>query len=225
MSGVGLPRARLWRVEYADALHRQRELVGRRAAGEIPDSVWYLEHPPVVTWGAKGGAGHLRMEPRAILEQGVALLPTDRGGDVTYHGPGQLVGYPIVSLGADRDLHRYLRSLEEALIRVLGDQGLTGGRVPGRTGVWVGGDKIAAIGVRVSRWITSHGFALNVDCDLSGFGLIVPCGIADAGVTSLKRELERAGHACPSPEELVPMVHGRLEEALGKKLEMLVGLP
>ena len=213
------------RIGYARALALQRDLVRRRAAGELPDLVWYLEHDPVVTWGSKGGPEHLREPPERIAARGIDLFPTDRGGDITFHGPGQLVGYPIVSLGEDRDLHRYLRGLEEALIRALGEHGLRGERVEGRTGVWVGGGKIAAIGVRVSRWITSHGFALNVDCDLGGFDLIVPCGIADAGVTSLARELERAGRACPRAAELVPAVHRRLEEALGRPLRMVLEVP
>jgi lipoyl(octanoyl) transferase len=179
----------------------------------------------VVTWGAKGGAQHLRVPPETLLGRGVALLPTERGGDITYHGPGQLVGYPIISLGEDRDLHRYLRSIEEALIRALGEWGLRPGRVEGRTGVWVGDSKIAAIGVRVARWITSHGFALNVDVDLSGFDLIVPCGIAGAGVTSLERELSRAGRPCPTLPEAAAAVHLRLEEVLDRPLRALHGVP
>jgi lipoyl(octanoyl) transferase len=211
----------LERVEYAEALLRQRELVRRRASGELSDCVWYLEHPPVITWGSKGGLDHLRVPPGEIIARGAALEATDRGGDVTYHGPGQLVGYPIIDLGSDRDLHRYLRALEEALIGAIGVFGLAGARVAGRTGVWVGGSKIAAIGVRVSRWITSHGFALNVDCDLSGFNLIIPCGIADAGVTSLAMELERRGRPCPGVREMAEAVHPFLEKGLGRKLSPL----
>src|SRR6185503_17152087 len=167
------PGGSLERVDYSEALLHQRELVRRRAAGEIADCVWYLEHPPFVTVGSKGGLDHLRVPREEIAARGTALFQTDRGGDVTYHGPGQLVGYPIIALGRDRHLHRYLRAPEEALIAAIGAFGLEGARVAGRTGVWVGGSKIAAIGVRVSRWITSHGFALNVDCDLSGFNLII----------------------------------------------------
>jgi lipoyl(octanoyl) transferase len=213
---------RLATVEYLDALRIQRDLVGRRAAGEVPDLVWYLQHRPVITWGAKGGAGHLRRPAADILEQGIALLPTDRGGDITYHGPGQLVGYPIVALGEDRDLHVYLRALEQAIIEAIGEQGIRGERVPGRTGVWVGEEKIAAIGVRVSRWVASHGFALNVDCDLGPFDLIVPCGIEGAGVTSIARELERAGRPCPPIGEVALAVHRRLEASLGRPLELVV---
>jgi lipoyl(octanoyl) transferase len=212
-------------VEYGEALLVQRDLAARRARGEVEDLVWYLEHAPVVTWGQKGGRDHLRVPPEEARARGVALAPTDRGGDITWHGPGQLVGYPIIALGDDRDLHRYLRRLEEALIGALGDWGIAAGRVEGRTGVWVGGAKVAAIGIRVSRWITSHGFALNVDPDLSGFDLIVPCGIADAGVTTLARELERLGRPCPSAAEVAPAVHRRLEEALGRRLQAVLGVP
>jgi lipoyl(octanoyl) transferase len=217
--------ASLATIDYSAALEIQRELVRRRAAGELPDLVWYLEHHPVVTWGAKGGRDHLREPAARIAERGIALLPTDRGGDITFHGPGQLVGYPILGLGEDRDLHRYLRNLEEAIILAIGEWGLRGERVAGRTGVWVGGAKIAAIGVRVTRWITSHGFALNVDCALDGFDLIVPCGIADAGVTSMARELESSGRSCPSAAGIAPVVHRRLEEVLGRPLRLVDGIP
>jgi lipoyl(octanoyl) transferase len=211
------------RIEYARALEIQRDLVRRRVEGELPDLVWYLEHEPVVTWGSKGGAGHLRRPAEEIEARGIAVIPTDRGGDITYHGPGQLVGYPIIDLGEVRDLHRYLRALEEALIRALGDHGISGERVAGRTGVWVGGKKIAAIGVRVSRWVTSHGFALNVDGDLGGFDLIVPCGIADAGVTSMARELAREGRPAPGTKEAADAVHRRLEEVMGRPLVNFYG--
>ncbi len=213
------------RVEYPEALRIQRELVRRRSQGEIPDTVWYLEHPPVVTWGAGGGRDHLRLPAEAIEARGVRLFPADRGGDVTYHGPGQLVGYPIVSLGTDRDLHRYLRSIEEAVIRALAAWEIPAGRVKGRTGVWVGGAKICAIGVRVSRWVASHGFALNIARDLGGFELIVPCGIDDAGVTSIERELEGTARACPDAVEVAWAVHRSLEVCLGRPLQAAGGVP
>ncbi len=215
---------RLGRFEYLRALAAQRDLVRRRAAGELPDLVWYLEHEPVVTWGSKGGEHHLRRPAAEIAARGIALHPTDRGGDITYHGPGQLVGYPVIAL-PDRDLHAYLRALEEALIAALGGLGLSGTRVKGRTGVWVGGAKIAAIGVRVTRWIASHGFALNVDPDLASFDLIVPCGISDAGVTSIARELGAAGRACPSAGEMAAAVHRSLEAVLGRPLRMVLEPP
>ena len=185
---------RLGLVRYADGLEMQRTLVDQRAAGEIDDTLLLLEHPHVLTLGAKSGQSrsHVLATPERLAELGVELHETGRGGDVTYHGPGQIVGYPIISLKPDRcDVHRYVRDLEEVMIRVTGDFGVAAGRVAGLTGTWVGGEKIGAIGVRISRWITSHGFAFNVNTDLDFFRLIVPCGIADRGVTSLARLLGR----------------------------------
>ena len=184
---------RLGRVPYADALALQAELVARRRAGEVPDLLLLLEHPHVITLGSGSHDEHVLVSPEERASRGIELFETGRGGDVTYHGPGQLVGYPILDLKPDRcDLHRYLRDLEEALIGALGDFGLVGGRKEGLTGVWVGDRKVAAIGVRVSSgWITSHGFALNVATDLSFFGTIVPCGIRDHGVGSISGELGR----------------------------------
>jgi lipoyl(octanoyl) transferase len=144
----------------------------------------------VITLGVKAGASrtHIVATPERLEQLGIAVHETGRGGDVTYHGPGQVVGYPIVDLNPDRrDVHRYVRDLEEVMIRVCADFGIAAGRMAGLTGTWVGGDKIGAIGVRISRWITSHGFAFNVSTDLDPFRLIVPCGIADRGVTSLER--------------------------------------
>lgn len=191
-------------VPYADALALQKELVDARKADRIPDQLILLQHPPVITLGVKtrSDRSHVLATPEALQQQGVELFETGRGGDVTYHGPGQLVGYPILDLRPDRcDVHRYVRDLEEALIQVAAAFGLSAGRVPGLTGVWVGNEKLAAIGVRISRWITSHGFALNVGTDLSHFGLIVPCGITDRGVTSLEVLLGR------------PVAMGDVEEA------------
>ena len=185
---------RLGTVAYGDALALQDELVRRRRAGEIPDTLLLLEHPHVITLGSGSHDEHVLVSPRERAARGIELFETGRGGDVTYHGPGQLVGYPIFDLKPDRqDLHRYLRDIEEALIGLLSDFGLTGGRKEGMTGVWVDGRKVAAIGVRVSSgWITSHGFALNVTTDLSFFGTIVPCGIRGHDVGSLSAELGRA---------------------------------
>ena len=190
---------RLGRVEYDAALALQQQLVEERRAGRIGDTLLLLEHPPVITLGVKtrGRASNIVASPDALREAGVAVHETGRGGDVTYHGPGQLVGYPIVDLNPDRrDVHRYVRDLEEALILAIREFGVEGRRVQGLTGVWVGPEgreeKIAAIGVRISRWITSHGFALNVATDLGHFGLIVPCGISDRGVTSLERVTGRS---------------------------------
>jgi lipoyl(octanoyl) transferase len=185
---------RLGRVPYADALALQRALVEERRAGTIGDTLLLVEHPHVLTLGVRGdgGRGHILATDEALASRGIEVHETGRGGDITYHGPGQIVGYPIIDLNPDRrDVHRYVRDLETVLIRTAADYGITAERVEGLTGVWVDGEKLAAIGVRIARWITSHGFALNVTTDLDYFTLIVPCGIADRGVTSLARLLGR----------------------------------
>lgn len=188
----GLESRWLGRVPYAEGLRLQETLVERRAAGRSPDTLLLLEHPPVVTLGRGADSSHLLSTREELSRRGVEVFETGRGGDVTYHGPGQLVGYPILLLPpSDRDLHRLLRRVEEVLIAVASDFGITAGRAEGLTGVWVGREKLAAIGMRVSRWVTSHGFALNVSTDLRGFDLIVPCGIRGRGVTSLTRLLGR----------------------------------
>jgi len=208
---VTLDVRRLGRVEYGEALGLQRTHVEARRSGKIGDTLLLLEHPPVITLGVKtrGKPTNIIASPEALAAEGVSVFETGRGGDITYHGPGQLVGYPILDLRPDRcDVHRYVRDLEEALMLALREFGIDSGRVNGLTGVWVGAserpgadatdlvkpvkeEKIAAIGVRISRWITSHGFALNVATDLRHFRLIVPCGIADRGVTSIERVLGR----------------------------------
>jgi lipoyl(octanoyl) transferase len=175
-------------LPYDESLALQRELVAHRQAGRIADTLLLVEHPPVLTVGVRGDGGrsHILVSEEALAARGMQVYETGRGGDVTYHGPGQIVGYPIVDLKPDRcDVHRYVRDLEDVLIRVAADVGIEAGRVTGLTGVWAGREKLAAIGVRISRWVTSHGFALNVTTDLRDFELIVPCGIADRGVTSL----------------------------------------
>src|SRR3954466_14699655 len=189
---------RLGIIPYAEALTLQRELVEERKAGRVPDLLLLLQHPAVITLGVRGDGGrsNIMATRDRLIELGVAVFETGRGGDVTYHGPGQLVGYPIVDLKPDRgDVHRYGRDLEEVLIQSVAEFGIAARRIDGLTGIWVGpaGDeaKLAAIGVRISRWVTSHGFALNVNTDLSRFGLIVPCGIADKGVTSMAQLLSR----------------------------------
>ena len=179
---------RLGLVPYSAGLELQARLVEDRRADRIPDQLLLLEHPPVITLGAKvrQDRSHVLAAPAALEQAGVELFEAGRGGDVTYHGPGQLVGYPIIDLRPDRcDVHRYVRDLEAVMIQAVASFGVEAARAPGLTGAWVGPDKLAAIGVRISRWITSHGFAVNVTTDLSGFGLIVPCGIADRGVTSI----------------------------------------
>ena len=180
---------RLGVVPYDEALTMQRRLVEERRADGAPDLLLLLQHPPVITIGVRTDARLNIVAPAERLnELGVAVHETGRGGDVTYHGPGQIVGYPILDLRPDRmDVHRYVRDLEEVMIRLCGRYGLTASRIPGLTGTWVGPEKIGAIGIRISRWITSHGFAFNVSTELEHFKLIVPCGISDRGVTSLER--------------------------------------
>jgi len=185
---------RLGIVPYADALATQRALVEERKAGRVDDLLLLLQHPPVITLGVRGDGGRTNIvaPPERLAELGIDVFETGRGGDVTYHGPGQIVGYPIIDLKPDRcDVHVYVRDLEEVMIRVCAEYGLTASRINGLTGVWVGAEKIAAIGVRISRWVTSHGFAFNVSTPLDHFALIVPCGIADRGVTSLERATGR----------------------------------
>jgi len=182
-------------VPYAEGIALQKTLVEERKANRIPDQLLLLEHPPVITLGVKTRAdrSHVVASESTLRDHGIEVVETGRGGDVTYHGPGQLVGYPILDLKPDRcDVHRYVRDLEAVLIRAVERFGIRAGRMPGLTGVWVGEDKLAAIGIRISRWVTSHGFALNVTTDLDHFGYIVPCGIIDKGVTSIERLLGQA---------------------------------
>jgi lipoyl(octanoyl) transferase len=186
---------RLNAVPYAEGLALQRSLVEQRQRGRVDDVLLLVEHPHVITLGVRGDGGrsHILAGTDLLVARGVAVHETGRGGDITYHGPGQIVGYPILDLKPDRcDVHRYVRDLEEVLIRTTTQYGIAAERVSGLTGVWVGHEKLAAIGVRVARWVTSHGFAFNVTTDLAYFDLIVPCGIADRGVTSLARLLGRA---------------------------------
>jgi lipoyl(octanoyl) transferase len=173
-------------MRYAEAWALQQQLVEARKRGEIPDQLLLVEHPHVVTLGRNGRSEHLLAQPELLARAGVEFHVTDRGGDVTYHGPGQIVAYLILDLrGWKRDVVAYVRALEEVVIRAIAAFGLAGERVPGASGVWVSGAKLAAIGVHISRWVTSHGFALNVDTDLSYFGYIVPCGLTKP-VTSLR---------------------------------------
>jgi lipoyl(octanoyl) transferase len=181
----------LGRVPYAEALELQRQIARDRISGALPqDVLLLLEHPPVVTLGRTSKEKHLIASPAFLESKGVELFEVERGGDVTFHGPGQLVGYPIIDLKRHRqDLHWYLRKIEEALINTLADYGIPAERNPSFTGVWTRGKKIASIGVHTRDWVTWHGFALNVTTDLSYFDLIVPCGINGVVMTSLAREL------------------------------------
>ena len=180
-------------IPYAEALALQSDLVVRRRTGHIPDQLLLLQHPHIITLGTASSRSHVLADESRRRDLAIDLIAVGRGGDVTYHGPGQLVAYPILDLKPDRkDVHQYLRDLEAVLVRTLDEIGIRAEPVPDLTGVWVDGRKIAAIGVRVSSgWITSHGFALNVSNDLSYFETIVPCGIQDVSVTSVSQELGR----------------------------------
>lgn len=218
---------RLGRVEYADGLELQHQFQAARRAGAVTDTLLLLEHPPVLTLG-RGADGANVLKPREALEaMGVGVFETDRGGDVTYHGPGQVVGYPLLHLEPGRqDVRRYVRSLEEVILRTLGDFGITAARIERWPGVWVeqsrlgGPRKICALGVHLSRWYTRHGFALNVAPELAHFELIVPCGITEAGVTSMAQELP---FAAPSMGE----VEARLVHHFGEvfESELAAGAP
>ena len=210
---------KLGRVSYGEALDLQAELVARRRNGEIPDQLLLLEHPDVITVGTSSLRDHILLSDEERKSRGIQLFDVGRGGDVTYHGPGQLVGYPILSLAPDRkDLHRYLRDLEEILLQTLGHFGIPATREEGFTGVWAPEGKLAAIGVRVSSgWITSHGFALNVDPDLSFFSTIVPCGIHDRPVASMAGILHRS----ISVEEVVPPLVQSFEKVFSRSASVV----
>lgn len=203
-------------VDRRRALGIQETLVDRRQDRRIPrDVILLVEHPPVITFGRAGGKENLLLSPGQLRERGIALFETNRGGNVTYHGPGQVVGYPILDLIQHRqDLHWYVRGLEEALIDLLRSYGIDGVRIDGKTGVWVKGNKIAAIGVGVRKWVTMHGFALNLDPDLNHFRLINPCGLSNEQLTSMTREL---GHSA-DPEEVKARLGGSLARVFGLDL-------
>ncbi len=177
-------------TEYQAALERQKSLVSLRRTGEVPDTLVFTEHAPVFTIGMRKGAErHLIWNEAQLKAKGVQVIHSNRGGDITYHGPGQIVGYPIISLQMQRDLHAYLRDLEEVVIRTLANFGLQTARREGQTGIWLDTRKICAIGVAVRSWVTYHGFALNVNTDMGQFTGIVPCGITNGTVTSMQTEL------------------------------------
>ena len=203
----------LWlgRIPYAPAFELQQVVAQLRAENKLADTLLLLEHEPVYTLGRRAPEEEILLDPDALAERGIAVERTDRGGRVTYHGPGQLVGYPIVRL-ATADLVGYVRSLERAMIAVASDFGVDAGPIEGLTGIWAGDRKLGAIGIHVSRGITTHGFALNVNTDLSMFNGIVPCGIVDRGVTSLAEIL---GREVPMTD-VVAATTKRVAEALGK---------
>ncbi len=211
MSGRTLTVHRLGRVEYEDGLRLQALFARARKEGKVGDVLLLLEHAPVLTLGRGARREDVLASPEVLEARGVEVHETDRGGEVTYHGPGQIVGYPIIDLAPDRkDVRRYVRSVEEGMIRALAEHGIQAGRIPRWPGVWVGSEaagdarKVGALGVHIARWITTHGFALNVTTALEDFQLIVPCGIREAGVTSMEQEL---GH---------PVEVARVEEALAR---------
>ena len=218
--GGGRPEGRpycelhqLGRIGYASALELQHDLVERRKRGEIPDQLLIVEHPHVVTMGRNGHMENVLASPEVLERSGIELHYTDRGGDVTYHGPGQIVGYPILDLREwKRDVVAYLRALEQVLMEALAEFDISAGRMPGATGVWVDGAKIAAIGVHISRWVTSHGFALNVDTNLDYFKYIVPCGLTQP-VTSMRTLGCAAGR-----EAVVTEIAGAFARVFGRAI-------
>ncbi len=218
-----------WRIElglrsYSDSLDVQRRAVAARKLGTVPDLLFECQHPHVITMGRNGHAGNLLASASVLRQMGVEFRSTDRGGDVTYHGPGQAVGYPVIDLGAiRRDARWYVHQLEEAMLRASADFGVEAWRVAGRPGIWVKGEsgeeKLGAIGVHLSRWVSSHGFAFNVTTDLRYFDLIVPCGIRGHRATSLERLL---GRSLPVPE-VAARIAGHLGAALGVDFQTMAG--
>ena len=207
-------------IGYAEARELQKRVVAARKAGAIADVLLLCEHPPVITLGRSGKRENLLASEHVLRQKGVEFHASDRGGDITYHGPGQIVGYPILNLGAiRRDVVWYVRMLEEAMIRATAEFGITAERVGGKTGIWVRAgsteEKLAAIGVHISRWVTSHGFAYNVSTDLRNFDLIVPCGIADRKATSLEKLLGRS----VEQKEVAPRIAKHLGEVLGAEMK------
>jgi lipoate-protein ligase B len=199
---------------YAETWELQKRLHALRCDGAIPDLLLLLEHAPVVTVGRNGRQQNLIAPEELLRARGVDLVWTDRGGDVTYHGPGQLVGYAIVDLKKlHHDVHRFLREIEEGLIRAAARWGIAAGRNPGKTGVWVGEEKLASIGLKASHWVTMHGFALNVTTDLSAFDWIVPCGIAGCRMTSIER---LKGEGAPSLDAVGSVVSAELSALWGR---------
>lgn len=221
MCGYGYQRTlrieRMGLVPYAPMHELQQARHAEVAAGRSDDTLFLLEHDPVITLGRNGGDDHVLLDREALAARGVALVVTGRGGDVTYHGPGQVVGYPIIDLSPDRkDVRRYVRDLEEIMIRTAADYGLEASRIDGLNGAWVGDRKIGAVGVRISRWVTMHGFALNASTDLDQFRVIVPCGIQGKGVTSLVRELGREIET----DEVLERIEGHAANIFEAELEL-----
>jgi lipoyl(octanoyl) transferase len=211
-------------IGYPEAWELQKRIVSARKAGAIEDVLVLCQHPHVITLGRSGKRENLLASEHVLRQKGVEFHASDRGGDITYHGPGQVVGYPIVNLGAiRRDVGWYVRTLEEAMIRATAEYQITAERVAGKTGIWVRAgnteEKLAAIGVHISRWVTSHGFAYNVSTDLRNFELIVPCGIADRKATSLEKLLGRN----IEEKEVAPRIANHLGELLGLEMKEASG--
>lgn len=206
-------------LAYSEALRYQQALLAARIRNEVPDTVLFLEHEPVVTLGARGRDHFLKYSPAELKARGVELAHASRGGDVTYHGPGQLVIYPILKLGSHaRDAHGYLYNLEEVALRTAASFGVSARRREGMNGAWTDAGKIAAIGFRLKRWVAFHGMSFNVDLDLSGFDLIVPCGLEGERVTSLQRML---GGDCPDLAQVRQTMAGHFEAVCGRRLELV----
>jgi lipoyl(octanoyl) transferase len=202
----------LGEVPYAQAFDLQERLRQRRIAGDIPDRLLVLEHPPVITLGRRDCDGDIVSPPHVVDAAGIEVVKTNRGGRATYHGPGQIVGYFICSLDAmGIGIREFVRSVEEVCMQALGDFGVVAGRDPEHPGIWVGQNKIVAIGMNVSHGVTQHGFAMNVSCDLEHYRHIIACGINDRGVTSIERELGEA----PSPDEVKQRILARMTEVTG----------
>jgi lipoyl(octanoyl) transferase len=213
---------KLGRVEYADGLELMR-LAADRVRARDPDGDWLflLEHPPVLTLGRGADGSNVVASPEWLARRGFEVHETDRGGDVTYHGPGQIVAYPVVDLSASPDVRKFVSALEEAMIRTCADWGIEAGRHAEHRGAWVGARKVGAVGVHLSRWISTHGIALNADADLSHFSSIVPCGIGDPtlGVTTLAAELRRAGRPVPAIAEVEERLASHLVATLHRARE------
>jgi lipoate-protein ligase B len=216
---------KLGKVPYRKALEIQLKLLEMRTNGEIGDTLLLLEHPPTFTIGRRGNMGNLLAAKNYLSKSGIHFEVISRGGDITYHGPGQLVGYPIMDLnGMGRDVHKYLRNLEETIIVSLGDFGIRGRRIKGITGVWAKWHKIASIGVGVRRWVTYHGFALNVNTDLSYFDMIVPCGIENVKMTSIQRWLAKNEEIdMPETEESIIKAFSQVFNTTHSKTTILYG--
>jgi lipoyl(octanoyl) transferase len=204
-------------LDYQQAYILQDRLLKERIAGKISDTLLLLEHPPTLTLGRPDDRKNLLIPEAELRKQDIAIYPTDRGGSITYHGPGQLVAYPIIDLGQrERDIHKYIRDLEEVIIRTLQHFSISAGRDAKNVGVWVGLEKIAAIGVKVRKWVTKHGFSININSDLSHFSLINPCGITDRGVTSMANIL---GHEVPMVDVIEAVV-----DTFGRVFDRGVGI-